>query len=720
MDAQSRLVDDLNPAQREAVTTVDGPLLVVAGAGSGKTRVITRRIAYLIAGGVPASNILAVTFTNKAAKEMQARVAALSGSRGALLATFHGFGARLLRQEAARLGLASTFSLYDRGDSEAVIKKILKEMQLDAESHPPTALLEAISEWKARLVGVRDAADAAVTGRDEVDARVYAAYEDALKRSGALDFDDLIEKSIRLLEEHPDCLAAVRQKFRYLLVDEYQDVNFAQYRLTRLIADGSRNLCVTGDPDQCIYSWRGADIGYILGFAKDYPDAKTVKLEQNYRSVNTILKAASAVIRFNSRRADKELWSDKGDGAPIVIHRVADDIEEARVVAERIRTLRGQGTHLSDIAVFYRLNSLSLPLEQALIAARVPYQVLHGLEFFKRKEVKDVVAYLRFIANPDDEVSLRRIINVPPRGLGEKTVEAIEGIALREGLSLGATVMRRELWRGRFAPRAAKALDAFADVAADLAELRDDPRAGAVIERVLVETGYASHLTDKGTESGADPLGNIQQLGAAARRYDQNPDSRGLLGFLEEISLQTDTDGYDTDADKVALMTVHAAKGLEFPHVFIVGMDQDLFPHRGMGRAADEEEERRLFYVGITRAMTTLTLLTAQARLRFGRTTFAMHSLFLTEIPEELTEVMDHSSGVKHADVSRQVAYEPDETPGIRKGARVRHKSFGQGVIVAIRGRGADAVVTVRFVEAGERRLVLAFAGLTVMDEDYA
>jgi DNA helicase II / ATP-dependent DNA helicase PcrA len=714
------LTSGLNPAQLAAVTATEGPLLIMAGAGSGKTRVITRRIAYLVATGVPPQAILAVTFTNKAAREMQHRVETLLGRGGALLSTFHGFGSRLLRMEAARLGLPPSFSLYDRADSEAVVKTCLQELGLSAESHPAGGALEAIGRWKSRLMRPADAAAAAVSREDEGFAAIYATYEAALQRSSALDFDDLLCKTVWLLESSEEVRAAVNGRFRHLLVDEYQDVNEAQYRLTRLLGDASRNVCVTGDPDQCIYSWRGADISYILDFQRDYPDAKVVRLEQNYRSVNTVLKAASHVIKFNDRRGDKELWSELGAGEPITIQRVADDVDEARVVVQRIQSLRQSGARLADCAIFYRLNSLSYPIEQALVAARIPYQVVAGLEFFKRKEVKDIIAYLRFLTNFDDEVSLARVVNTPARGLGDKTIDLLRGFARDAGLSLGALLQRPDLLAGRLSARAAAAVEVFRRLAADLADLATGGSTARIIAEVVQQSGYDRYIAGKANESGADPLGNIQQLIGAAQRYDQNPESRGLAGFLEDVALQSDVDTYDTEIDKVVLMTLHSAKGLEFPHVFLVGCDSEIFPHRGVRRVADVEEERRLFYVGLTRAMRSVHLLTAGSRSRFGRPTYSTPSLFLSEIPEELSVVLDDTSGLATASISTRVTYDlEDEQFAVRRGARVSHKAYGWGTVRSIRGRGGDARVEVDFDEAGQKQLVLRYAGLTVIDASY-
>ncbi|MEE9392931.1 MAG: UvrD-helicase domain-containing protein [Planctomycetota bacterium] len=708
MNPASSITDGLNSAQHTAVTTTEGPLLVIAGAGSGKTRVITRRIARLVELGIPPETILAVTFTNKAAKEMRERVQDLIGGGGAEVSTFHAFGSKFLRGEASRLDRPETFSLYDRSDSESAIKACVKALVLDKTAYGARAVLDYISSWKSRLIAPDAAEEEALSQWEEDAVKIYRRYEDLLRESGAFDFDDLISKSVYLLETHPDLCARVQDYFQYLLVDEYQDVNFAQYRLTKLLGDGHRNICVTGDPDQCIYTWRGADINYILDFEKHYPDAKVVRLEQNYRSVNNILRAASAVIRFNSKHGEKELWSEKPDGPPIVVRRLSDDSEEARAIVERIQTLQAQGENRRDIAVFYRLNSLSLPVERALMMANIPYQVVHGLEFFKRKEVKDALAWLRFLANEHDRVSLMRIINFPPRGLGQKTLDRTEEAARSAGLSLGAFLRSPNLGAG-LSKRASAALRQFAALSEELRADLGGAIAG-LLRSVLDRTGYETHLKEKA--DGLDPFGNLEQLIGFARDYEMNPSSRGLSGFLEEISLYTDTDGYQVEEDKVVLMTVHAAKGLEYRHVIMMGLDAELFPHQRPDGRTDQEEERRLFYVGLTRGMESVTLLTTQARTRFGRQAFSLPSVFLTEIPEELTEVIDDVGGEMAPDLDRQIEYEMEDDLQIRKGSRIQHRSFGPGTIQGIAGRGGDARVTIEFDSGERKKFILRYAGL--------
>jgi ATP-dependent DNA helicase UvrD/PcrA len=711
---ESSTLHGLNAAQREAVATTEGPLLVIAGAGSGKTRVITRRIAHLVERGVDPKTILAVTFTNKAAREMRDRVEELVGWGGAQVMTFHAFGVRFLRDVAERLGRPPSFTLFDRSDAESAIKTCLEELKLDKTQYAPRAVLEAIGTYKSRMMGPEAAAEESVGRFEEDVAKIYALYEKLLRRSGAFDFDDLIEKSVRLLDEDEALRERVQDSFRYVLVDEYQDVNHGQHRLTELLAARHGNLCVTGDPDQCIYGWRGAEIHYILDFPREYPEAKVVRLEQNYRSSNTILRAASRVIRFNEQHGDKDLWSENGDGSPIVIRRVADEHEEARAVVERIRTLVNGGARRSEIAIFYRLNSLSLNLERRLLSEGIPYQVVAGLEFFRRKEVKDALAWLRFLANPADLVSLRRVVSTPPRGIGPKTVDRVVERAAADDMAAGTFILECPELLGAFGKRAATALMSFRELVLDLRAGMDGSIA-KLLREVLERSNYASHL--KARSDGLDPLGNLEQLVGFARDFDLGQSSdRGLIGFLEEVALFTEQDALDREEDRVVLMTVHASKGLEFPHVIVIGVDSELFPHESQFRPSDTEEERRLFYVAMTRAMDSLTLLTACARTRFGRQTINRPSIFLTEIPEELTHCLDDAGGQEAPAMDRDIEYEPDEMQVIQRGARVRHGSFGPGTVSAISGRGDNAKIMIDFDSGERKRFVARYAPLEPLD----
>ncbi|MCA9321150.1 MAG: UvrD-helicase domain-containing protein [Planctomycetes bacterium] len=725
MGRDSRIFDGLNEAQAEAVDILDGHLLVMAGAGSGKTRVITRRIARLIERGVPEETILAVTFTNKAAREMRDRVRQLVGDCRSTVCTFHAFGARFLRAIADRLGRPETFSLLDRKDSEAAVKKVLEKLKLDLNAHPPRATVEAIGGFKSNLQSTADALEAAISRHEEQQAQIYRAYEELLKEIGAFDFDDLLEKPVRLLESDPDLRADLNHCYGRVLVDEFQDVNLVQYRFSRLFGDrglgGHGHLCVTGDPDQCIYTWRGADISYILGFQEEYPEARVVRLEQNYRSVNRILEAASAVIRFNPRHGDKRLWSERGEGDLIQIRRVSDEIEEARGVVRRIEELRARGARRSDIAVFYRLNSLSLPVERALIQANVPYQVWRGLEFFKRKEVKDALAWLKYLANPNDQIALLRIINTPTRGIGDKAIAALETQAKVRGTNPGRLLLDPKAMESLEPRRTRDALTQFSNLARAFSREAEGTNVARLLETILEESGYNELAAKQADRTGQDPRGNLDQLVSFARDHEKRMPEAGLVGFLEEISLLTDSDADDELAsDKVALMTVHTAKGLEFPHVILIGADGDIFPHRRPQGDMDEEEERRLFYVALTRAQEDICLLTATQRTRFGRFSLSRPSIFLTEIPEDLTQVIDDTGG-RPEDItsSTELRYDLEEDTalvGLAKGARVRHPEFGHGTVIRLGGRGDGARAEVQFDEAGRKRLLLAYARLEVIE----
>ena len=714
MPTSSTVLQGLNPAQLEAVDTLDGPLLVMAGAGTGKTRVITRRIARLIECGVSPEKILAVTFTNKAAREMSHRVYQLIGRRGPLVATFHGFGARFLREESHHYGRSSDFTLFDRADTQSAIKSILKNLGLDASAFPAATLMEMISSAKtAGITPEEDISRAASDWEAEV-ARVYRNYESFLAANDAFDFDDLITLPTALLGREKEVHQRYLERFSHILVDEYQDVNTLQDQLGTLLAGPAANLCVTGDPDQCIYSWRGADIRFILSFKERFPQARVIALEQNYRSTNTILKAASAVIRFNSKRQDKVLWSENGEGQPITILRVSDEVEEARRTAERIQSLRRQGVRLNDIAIFYRLNSLSLPLERALLSEGIPYTVLRGVEFFKRREVKDLIAWLRYLNNPHDTVSLKRIINTPPRGIGEKTWTRLESLAREAMTTPGEVLRKRELLSKSFTARARSALERFSALEDDLRQ-ENQSRIADLMRHIIEVTGLESHLQKQAQSTGQDPWGNLQQLISHAREFQTVRCDATITQFLEEVALFTDSDTPRGEQDKVCLMTIHCAKGLEFPHCIVVGMDEGIFPHKGPQGDADEEEERRLFYVALTRAMKSCLLLTCLQRNRFGRSEFARPSLFLTEIPAELTEA-DDETGASEPHDDREIEYEMDDSFHIARGARVQHTTFGPGTVTRIQGRGGHARVMVQFDSGDQKKLILKYAGLTALD----
>jgi DNA helicase-2/ATP-dependent DNA helicase PcrA len=713
--ADSPLLAPLNPVQREAVLHVEGPVLIVAGAGSGKTRILTHRIAYLIAeGGVRPQSILAITFTNKAAQEMADRVEALVGSRiarGMWILTFHSACARILRREHALLGLPSHFSIYDEGDTERVIKMCLEAAGVDPKRFPPRAVAAAIGKAKDNLLTAAETAEAAGNWYERTVADLYSEYERRLAAAGAVDFDDLILRTVRLFQAHPEVLEHYQERFRYVLIDEYQDTNRAQYHLVNLLAAKHRNLCVVGDADQGIYSWRGATIQNLLDFEHDYPDAEEFILDQNYRSTRTILEVANALIENNLQRKPKNLWTDAEHGTPVVRYRAEDEHDEAWFVAQEVeRLVTNQAEHAyGDIAVFYRTNAQSRVIEDVFMKAGISYRVVGGVRFYERREIKDTLAYLRALVNPQDAVSMRRVINTPKRGIGDQTVAALEGFARDEGLTL-LEACRRVEEISLLSPRATSAVKGFVDVMERLgARLAEDARPSRMVEAAFTESGYLAELDAERTVEAETRKENLRELvGVGAEFEARFPDS-GLPEFLEQIALVTEQDEYDEASSSVTLMTLHNAKGLEFEVVFILGMEDGIFPHfRSMTDADELEEERRLAYVGITRARRRLYLTHAWSRTLFGASSYNPPSRFLNEIPAELVEDLEESKGgLGGGDV---VA--PGAPPDVSAGDTVVHDRYGEGVVLTVSGAGHDAEVVVMFEEEGEKHLLLAYAPL--------
>lgn len=641
------LLGTLNPKQREAVVTTEGPLLVVAGAGSGKTRVLTHRIAYLIARRIAAPwSILAITFTNKAAREMQERVAQLVGPAGAdiWVSTFHSMCVRILRKDIERIGYGSSFGILDASDQLSVVRNVMKDLNLDTKRFEPKAVLAAISGAKNALLTPEQYADRQGDYFQSIVADVYARYQERLKSNNAVDFDDLIMLTIRLFREEPEVLEYYQNRFRYIHVDEYQDTNHAQYVLCRLLADKHRNICVVGDSDQSIYRWRGADITNILNFEKDYPEAKTVLLEQNYRSTSIILDAANAVISHNVGRKAKNLWTDRRGGDPIVVCQADTEQEEGRFVAAEIRRNVESGKwRYGDHAVLYRTNAQSRVIEETLIKAEIPYRIVGGIRFYDRKEIKDVLAYLRLAANPDDDISMERVINVPRRGIGETTWEKVTQEAGRRGVSV-FRVLCDGLDELDIQPRARAALGEFRDLIRQLHAMADELTVTELTERTLDLTGYREELKRENTLEAQARLENIDELLSVTQEFEKRSEDKSLVAFLTDLALISDIDalgdGEGDEGDGVVLMTMHSAKGLEFPVVFIVGMEEGVFPgSRAFLEPEELEEERRLCYVGITRAMQKLYLTCARTRLLYGRTSSNPPSRFLAEIPDRLKEV---------------------------------------------------------------------------------
>jgi len=726
-------VPDLNPAQAEAVKHRGSPLLIVAGAGSGKTRVLTERIAHLIHHEqVRPSEILAITFTNKAAREMVERVAALVGpaSRAMWVMTFHSACVRILRREAGRLGISTNFSIYDSADSQRLMAMVMRDLNLDAKRNPPRSMSARVSQLKNELIDEETYAQTAQTPPEKMLAEAYAEYQRRLRRANAFDFDDLIGATVALLQLFPDVAEHYRRRFRHILVDEYQDTNHAQYVLVReLVGDGSdgvppAELCVVGDADQSIYAFRGATIRNIEEFERDYSNAHTVLLEQNYRSTQTILDAANRVIARNSGRRPKRLWTDSGAGEPISVYVADDEHDEARFVSDEIDALSdGQGIRPGDVAVFYRTNAQSRALEEIFIRVGMPYTVVGGTRFYERREIRDAIAYLRGVANRDDDVSIRRILNVPKRGIGDRAEEVIESFAQRERISFGAALDRVSEVSG-LASRSQTQAVAFAKLMSDLRTLDEAGEGPAVIlQAALEQSGYLAELQSSTDPQDESRVENLAELESVAAEYERDADEPTLAGFLERVSLVADADDIpDEDEGVVTLMTLHTAKGLEFPVVFLTGMEDGIFPHiRSLGSEADLEEERRLAYVGLTRARQRLYLSRAVSRSAWGSPTHNPASRFLDEIPAELLEWRREepvtTTWTPTPATSRPTSFgRPEPTGGkapvvaLAVGERVTHKTFGLGTVVETTGAGDRAEATIDFGSAGTKRLLLRYA----------
>ncbi|HEX7084052.1 MAG TPA: UvrD-helicase domain-containing protein [Gaiellaceae bacterium] len=707
---------DLNPAQRQAVLTTEGPLLVIAGAGSGKTRVLTHRIGHLIAAcGAKPNEILAITFTNKAAGEMKQRVEAMLGpvARAIWMLTFHSACGRILRREAERLGYRSNFTIYDQADQVRLVKACLDELDRDPKRFVPRGIHAQISNAKNQLVGPDEYAARVASFYDQTVADVYGLYQRRLFGSNAVDFDDLLMLTVQVLQRFPEALERWSKAFRYILVDEYQDTNHAQYVLLRLLASGHGNVMGVGDPDQSIYAFRGADIRNIMEFERDFPDTKTIPLEQNYRSTNTILAGANHVISHNRERKEKNLWSERGEGEPIRVVETEDEHAEGRFVASEIAALIEGGYSAGEIAVVYRTNAQSRVLEDVLVRQGIAYQVIGGPRFYERAEIKDLVAYLQAIDNPYDAVSLLRIANRPRRGIGDTSLSRL--VAHADGL--GVT-----LWEAMADPEAAglgaaavKAVSGFRSIMETLMATATDASVPAVLEATLDRTGYLEALEAERTIEARGRIENLEELVGVAREYEAAADEPTLSSFLQEISLYSDQDALrDAEAGEggqVTLMTLHNAKGLEFRAVFMLGMEEGIFPH---ARSLEEhalEEERRLCYVGMTRAQERLTLTHAMRRSLYGRSEANLPSRFLDELPElgvERERLRPASWSDYGARMAREVR--PRENlPDLSTGDAVRHGTLGTGIVTRIEAGG---VVTVRFEDGSERRLMLEYAPL--------
>jgi DNA helicase-2/ATP-dependent DNA helicase PcrA len=710
--------DNLNPSQAEAVTHAGGPVLVLAGAGSGKTRIITERIAYLIRErGENPSNILAVTFTNKAANEMKERLNRLIGPavKGLWLGTFHSTCLRILKREIKHLdGFRQDFIIYDDGDQLKLIKQCMERLSIGEKELDPKSVRSKIDRAKNRGL---DPDEAGIDAYDERITKIYGLYEEELRKLNALDFGDLLYLTVRLFKEKPEVLRHYQETFRHILVDEYQDTNQMQYKLVELLSRKHRNIFVVGDDNQSIYGWRGADITNILNFERDFPDSRVIKLEKNYRSTKTILNAANGLIRKNANRHDKNLWTDNQEGEKLRHYAAYDDRDEARYVVAEIESLvMKRARSYKDAAVLYRTNNQSRTIEEELVRKGIPYVIVGGIGFYERAEIKDVMAYLRVIANPLDDLSLKRIVNVPPRGIGKGTVERLEELAQKEGISL-MDAMRKALGENLMPARAAMNLGRFLKMMERLIGCGEKYEIGKLLDLVLQETGYLDLLEKE--EERRENVGEILNLAA---EFEKESDKAFLRNFLDTLTLASDVDSYDDKDDRVALMTLHSAKGLEFPIAFIIGLEENLIPHFNSAKEGQVEEERRLFYVGLTRAKEKVHLTSAARRRVFGKEERPAPSRFLSDLPKELVE-WKTSYGISYGEFTERDSYtdKSERTVLMKKsqrvenggrykvGQRIEHPSFGQGTIKRVEGTGEDAKVTVSFQRYGIKKIIASY-----------
>lgn len=733
----------LNPQQAEAVINTEGPMLIMAGAGSGKTKVLTCRVANLLQKGVRPYRILAITFTNKAAAEMRERVNNMSGpaAKDVWLFTFHAFCARFLRMEIDKLpGYGGNFAIYDTADSQNLIKQILKEMNLDDKRFQPSGILSRISNAKNALQDADAFARQAGDFYEQKVADIYSRYQQKLQLNNALDFDDLLMLSIRLLQENREVREKYQDRFDYLLVDEYQDTNHAQYLLTKLLAAKHRNICVVGDADQSIYGWRGADIQNILDFEKDYPDARVIKLEQNYRSTQVILDAANAVIENNTGRKPKNLWTENKNGADIIYFQAVDERDEARFVIEQLQNLQStENKKLGDMAILYRTNTQSRIFEEMLIKSGISYNMVGGLKFYERKEIKDIIAYLRVIFNPADSLSLLRIINVPKRGIGDASLAKIQAYAAANNVSLFEAVSNASAVEGLSSRFVAK-LDDLAGIIFELMNLANEAPVEDLIDRVLHDTGYMEELENERTPQAQSRIDNLHELISVAQEFAKSEEENNLENFLAHVALVSDIDDAELGEDAITLMTLHSSKGLEFPVVFLVGMEEGLFPHaRTLMDETEVEEERRLCYVGITRAKEKLFLSSTKMRTIYGNTVTYPPSRFLQEIPARLVKTIKRQERFSALENFKQVsekysARQPKPASTFNPhsfmppkaavaaaggtamrfntGDKVSHSKWGEGMVVSVKDCDDGQEVKVAFAGAGVRSLLTKYAVL--------
>ncbi len=717
------ILASLNPDQRKAVEAIEGPVLILAGPGSGKTRVITHRVAYLVkVCGVSPHHIMAVTFTNKAAREMRERLEQLleQAAEVLTLGTFHAICARILRREGKAIGLDSRFVIYDEEDQLSLIKHALEGLNLDPKQYAPRALHSAISAAKSRLISPGEYAEWVNSYFEEIVHRVYDLYQQLLSQAQAVDFDDLLMKTVQLFDSHPQILNKYQSRYAHILVDEFQDTNIAQYMLMKQLAGKYHNICVVGDPDQSIYSWRSADLRNILSFEKDYPQAKLVRLEQNYRSTKTILEVASDVISANVQRKLKNLWTENEAGPPVTVIESYSEEEEAQSVVNEIEKLTSQEQiSLKDCAVMYRVNAQSRALEETFIRYGVPYKLVGGTRFYQRREVKDIIAYLRLIHNPQDNVSLTRIINIPGRGIGHHSFNQLQAWATTRNASL-YEALKQALEEEAFPSRTTSALTGFAVLIGELIAQSHELSLVELLDEIMERTRYREYILGK--EDGEDRWENIMELRSVAREYDALAPEEALDIFLEKVSLVSDMDGLDEKADTVTLITLHQAKGLEFPVVFIVGMEEGILPHRkSFDDPGEMEEERRLCYVGITRARKQVYLLRSYRRSLFGSSSANLPSRFLQDISPHLitNKGLWGESPTSVATAYSQPSPRPFSTLTVKVGDHVRHSKFGNGIVMNCNPTRDDQELTVAFEEAGIKKLLASLAPLEKIERDF-
>ena len=725
--SNSNITQGLNEQQAIAVKTINGPVLLMAGAGSGKTKVVTHRIAHLLEVGVAPWSILAITFTNKAAREMKDRITKLIGAKGEdiWVSTFHSMCVRILRRDIQRIGYSNNFTILDSTDQLNVIKQIMKDQNIDPKRFEPKAILASISQAKNELKTPEAYSKVANDYFEQRVASVYEQYQKRLKANDALDFDDLIMKTVELFQKVPEVLEFYQKKFKYIHVDEYQDTNRSQYMLVRMLADGYQNICVVGDADQSIYKWRGADIGNILNFEEDFKNAKTIKLEQNYRSTQNILAAANAVINNNQLRKDKKLWTNNPKGNQITLYEASTEHDEAYFIAKVVQEGLENGKQYADFAVLYRTNAQTRVIEDVFMKSNIPYQLVGGTKFYERKEIKDIIAYLRLILNPNDDISLRRIINVPKRSIGATSVDKIAEYATANGMSMFQAISVADFIG--LTARATNSVIEFAEMIKNLNQMVEYLGVTELTEKILEQTKYLEELKKEKSLESESRIENIKELLSVTLEFENKNEDKSLSAFLTDIALVSDIDQLDGEEDKlngVTMMTLHSAKGLEFPIVFLAGVEEGIFPHtRALMDETEMEEERRLAYVGITRAEQELYITHASSRMLFGKTQMNKRSRFIDEIPDELIDDLRKKQKQQYQaqTVQKKSIYDMQSRATPRSdwqvGDKAKHNKWGTGVVVAVKGENDDQELQIAFpTPVGIKKLLARFAPIEKME----